>query len=53
MFFGTALIDDEQKIIVANKTKNKFFTMDYLADELDFEPYSELLEFIWENDEEY
>ena len=52
MFFGTALIDDEQEIIVANKTKNKFFTMDYLADELDFEPYSELLEFIWENDEE-
>lgn len=52
MFFGTALIDDEQKIIVANKERSKFFTMDYLADELDFEPYSELLEFIWENDED-
>ncbi|NMC57107.1 MAG: fumarylacetoacetate hydrolase family protein [Eubacteriaceae bacterium] len=51
MFFGTALIDDEQKIIVANKKRDKFFTMDYLSDELDFEPYSELLEFIWENDE--
>jgi len=52
MFFTTAIIDDEQKIIVANKTKEKFFTMDYLSDKLDFETYDELLDFIWENDDE-
>lgn len=53
MFFTTALLnDDEPKIIVANKARNKFFTMDYLADELDFEPYFDLLQFIDEHDDE-
>ncbi len=51
MFFTTALLNDEPKIIVANQARDKFFTMDTLAEQLDFEPYFDLLQFIDEHDE--
>ncbi len=52
MFFTTALLNDEPKIIVANKARDKFFTMDALAEQLDFEPYFDLLQFIDEHDDD-
>ncbi len=52
MYFTTAMIEDEPTVVVANKDRTKFFTLDYLALELDFVPYTDLLEFIEEHDDE-
>ena len=52
MFFTTALIDDEPVVIIANKNKTKYFSLDYLTDELDMMPFVDLLEFIDEHNDE-
>lgn len=52
MYFATALINDSPKVIVADKTRKKFFYLDKLAEGLGYEPYFDMIDFINEQDDE-
>jgi 2-keto-4-pentenoate hydratase/2-oxohepta-3-ene-1,7-dioic acid hydratase in catechol pathway len=43
---------EDLKVVVANKTKDQFFTMDKLAEALQFEPFADLMEFIFDHEDD-
>jgi hypothetical protein len=52
MYFATAIINDSPKVIVADKTRKKFYYLDKLAEDLGYEPYFDMIDFINEQDDE-